>query len=125
MVKLLHDAMDGYDFVLIDTPPTSVVADALHLFPHVDGVLVVTRLGSTPRDRARQLAAQLQRLAAPVLGIVVNGTPSSKRYGHYGDYGYEYHPSVARVSANGSETSVKAPSNLDDPVGSTIPTEGS
>lgn len=99
MVEVLHEALEEYDFVLVDTPPTSVVADALHLFPHVDGVIVVTRLGATPRDRARSLATQLARLAAPVLGIVVNGAPGSKRYGGYG-YGYDYQ-STPQAAQNG------------------------
>lgn len=129
MLHLLREVIDEYEFVLVDTPPTSAVADALHLFPHVDGVIVVTRMSSTPRDRARQLAAQLTRLAAPVLGIVVNGTPSTKRYGNYGDYGYAYgdygyaYGDQTTVAQNGSKPPSEAPPP--DHVGSRMRPEGS
>jgi receptor protein-tyrosine kinase len=121
-VSLLDEVIEQYDVVLVDTPPTSAVADALHLFPRVDGVIVVTRLGSTPRDRARQLASQLSRLGAPVLGIVVNGAPSTKRYGRYGDYGYGYQ-STAPIAQNGAQPIGDA--TAQHPVGTRTHTEGS
>ncbi len=79
-----------YDLVVIDTPPLSVVSDALPLIAHVDGLLVVVRMGRTSRDATARLLEQLQRFGAPILGIVANGVRqrSSQKYAYgYGYYG--------------------------------------
>jgi capsular exopolysaccharide synthesis family protein len=85
MLDFLRIAEDKYDLVLIDTPPTSVVSDAIPLIREASGVLVVSRLGHTTRDAARQLAERLRNLEARVLGVVVNNLRA-----HRSGYGYEY-----------------------------------
>ena len=74
MNRLLRELEASYDLVLIDTPPTSLVADAIPLMRQVSGVIVVARVGYGTRDDASGLRDQLRRLDAPVLGVVVNGT---------------------------------------------------
>jgi capsular exopolysaccharide synthesis family protein len=105
MASFLHEVIGQYEFVVIDTPPTSVVSDALHLFPYVDGVIAVTRLGTTPRDRAKALVAQLRRVEARLLGIVVNGAPALKKYGQYGGYGYR-NPTQEYLARSGADDTV-------------------
>lgn len=84
--SLLADARDEYAFVVIDAPPSLIVSDALALVGQVDGVVVVGRLNHTDRDAATGLRSTLAELAAPVLGIIVNGVPPiADRYG-YGPY---------------------------------------
>ena len=41
-----------YDLVVIDTPPMTVVSDAVPLLTHVSGVIVVVRLGKSTRQAA-------------------------------------------------------------------------
>jgi capsular exopolysaccharide synthesis family protein len=90
MRKLLEDAQDEYDLVIIDTPPTFVVPDAVPLIKQVSGVLVVARIGMTTRDTARQLSVQLKHLEAPTLGLVVNSIEQwRERY----SYAYVYEAS--------------------------------
>jgi tyrosine-protein kinase len=72
MSKLLGEAERAYDLVVIDTPPTPVVSDAIPLIKQVSGVIVVTRLGKNTREATAQLRDQLRNLNAPVLGVVVN-----------------------------------------------------
>ena len=85
MRELLSRANEEYDFVVIDTPPTTVVSDAVPLLTQVSGVLVVVRLGKSKRDAAESLREQLTNLDAPTLGVVVNST--GKTVDPYG-YGY-------------------------------------
>lgn len=86
MQELLRQAEEAYDLVLVDTPPTSIVSDAIPLLRKVSGVIVVSRLGASTRDGAAHLRAQLENFDAPVLGVVVNCVrPSAAAYG----YGYE------------------------------------
>jgi len=91
---------------VIDSPPTGVVSDAFPLLSKVDGVLVVARMGNTTRDASERLREQLQRLNAPVLGVVANAIKLGRRrkygYGYYGYYGYGYGPAKQDTAA-GSE----------------------
>ena len=50
----------SYDRVIIDSPPIGVVADAVVIGTHVDGVLMVLKAGKTSRDVARQAVKQLR-----------------------------------------------------------------
>lgn len=86
MKQLLSAAGEEYDFVVIDTPPISVVADAIPLMREVSGLIVVARIGVSMRDALADLRGQLEQLGAPTLGVVVNS--AAERGGRYG-YGYE------------------------------------
>ena len=95
MREVLQRAQMEYDFVVVDTPPTSVVSDAIPLVSQVGGVLVVGRLGKSTRDSLANLRDQLVNLDAPVLGVVVNGL--GRDASGYG-YGYGYGPGKAAGS---------------------------
>jgi capsular exopolysaccharide synthesis family protein len=101
-VELLEsDAMKGvlewaarhYDLVMVDSAPLPVVPDAISVLRHVDGVVVVSRLGKTTHDEAARLHEQLTSLGAPVLGVVANrfqqAGSSSYGYGSYAGYAPE------------------------------------
>jgi receptor protein-tyrosine kinase len=87
MRSLLKNLTASHDLVVIDTPPISRLADAIPLIRDVDGVIVVGRMGKTTEDEALDLAAQLRKLDARVLGIVVNRAPTRGPYAVY--YGYQ------------------------------------
>jgi len=73
MRDLLLATARAYDLVVIDTPPMSVVSDAIPLMKSVSGVLVVSRVAQDTRDSARRLRDQLTNLGVRTLGVVVNG----------------------------------------------------
>jgi hypothetical protein len=85
MRRLLAQASATYDLVVIDTPPTTIVSDAVPLLKHVTGVLVVVRLGKSTRKAAESLQQQLEYLDAPALGVVLNATGKTME-----PYGYGY-----------------------------------
>jgi Mrp family chromosome partitioning ATPase len=59
-----------YDFVLIDSPALLPnVADTRILAPLVDGVVVVVRSGTTPREILGRVLRQVPNL----MGVVLNG----------------------------------------------------
>jgi succinoglycan biosynthesis transport protein ExoP len=103
MATLLSQLADEYALVVIDTPPVSLLADAIPLMKLVGGVLVVGQLGKTTRDEATHLAEQLRNLDAPVLGIVANRAGRRRGYGYRYGYGYEGYYG----GANGDERSSK------------------
>jgi polysaccharide biosynthesis transport protein len=90
MRELIHGAEADYDLVVIDTPPTSVVSDAIPLVKQVSGVIVVCRLGKTTRESASHLRQQLENLEANTLGVVVNSVGRQSGYGYAYAYGYGY-----------------------------------
>jgi capsular exopolysaccharide synthesis family protein len=86
MHGLMAELSERYDVVVYDTPAMGAVSDALPLLSDGAGVIVVSRLHHTSRDRALELLKQLSLLRARVLGVVANCAPPSKQRGY--DYYY-------------------------------------
>jgi capsular exopolysaccharide synthesis family protein len=73
MNSLIEDFSKAYDFVIVDTPPLLLVADALTLSKRSDGILLVTRPGVIDRFSANAAKELLEQSGQKVLGLVVNG----------------------------------------------------
>lgn len=72
MTELLYELDREYDLVVIDTPPATVLPDAIPLMGHVDAVVVVAGLGRDTRDALRELRERLEQVDAPLIGAVAN-----------------------------------------------------
>ena len=79
MKETLAAAAAVAEFVVIDTPPILLVADALNLAKWVDGIIVAARLKKTTREEARETMTILQRSGGRVLGVVANGARPKRR----------------------------------------------
>jgi len=101
MVGTLETLREDYDLVIVDTSPIGVVSDAFPLVSQVDGVVIVARVGASKRDEARQLRLQLDRLDAPLLGVVANDV-KGKRGGYYSYYGAGYDSETAAATVSSS-----------------------
>jgi capsular exopolysaccharide synthesis family protein len=65
-----------FDEVYLDVPPALATADAQVVAYKVDGIVMVARAGTTPRE---QVAAAVRQLnGAPVWGLVLNGVDPSR-----------------------------------------------
>jgi capsular exopolysaccharide synthesis family protein len=95
--QVIRDAEANYELVIIDTPPTSVVSDAIPLVSQASGVLVVVRSDKTNRDRLRQLRDQLVNLDARLLGVVLNSLGRDVE-----SYAYAYTSSYSHHAADGN-----------------------
>ncbi len=88
MGRLLEELRQHYDMVVIDTPPSAVLVDAMMLVRHVDGVAYVVM---NDYARRRYIVNGIEELAAtgvPITGFIINGGKTSTgRYGYYGRYG--------------------------------------
>jgi capsular exopolysaccharide synthesis family protein len=73
MNALIEDFSKTYDFVIVDTPPLLLVADALTLSKMSDGILLVARPGVMDRVSANAAKERLEQSGQQVLGLVVNG----------------------------------------------------
>ena len=70
--SLLEQLRKGADYVLLDTPPVSAVADASAIATVADGVLLVIDLTRTHRNELLVAAEQLHNARARTLGVVLN-----------------------------------------------------
>ncbi len=87
---LVETAKEGYDLVILDSPPMSAVLDVAFL-PHiVDGVLLVVKASSTTRPQARKVLSQLGASRGNALGVVLTSAeiPADSDYYAY-RYGYD------------------------------------
>jgi Mrp family chromosome partitioning ATPase len=76
----------SFSWIVIDSPPTTPVADILALKAQADGTLLVARAGVTPREAIEESARNLGR--EHVLGIILNGVEGLHRtYSKYYGYG--------------------------------------
>ena len=69
---LVEQMRRSYDYVVMDTSPLLPVADATVLAGLVDGTIVVANVGRVRRMQLVQALANLERVSARVLGVVLN-----------------------------------------------------
>lgn len=72
-----------YDFVVIDTPPLTVAADATVLGKLANGILFVVRPGFVNSNSATFAKELLEKAGQKVLGIAVNGVAVKQQYYDY------------------------------------------
>lgn len=86
-------AATSFDWILIDSPPTTPVAEILALRGLADGTLLVARAQKTPREAIEESARNIGR--DHILGIVLNDVEGVDRtYSKY--YGYTQPDSSAK-----------------------------
>ena len=97
---LLNVLAKTFDYVLVDTPPLSNVADGNLIASQCDGSLLVVRSGVTPRHLVANSLKQLERSGCELMGVVLNRVEAKKnpyyyrytKYGYYSNYaGYYGH----------------------------------
>ncbi|MDP6370357.1 MAG: CpsD/CapB family tyrosine-protein kinase, partial [Planctomycetota bacterium] len=73
MRALLNELKQRFTYVLIDTPAVTQVSDASLLGSKVDGIVLVVRLGKTPRHEVEQTYNNLEALGGNILGTCLTG----------------------------------------------------
>ena len=82
--KVLQEAKQHADIVLVDSAPLVPVGDAIPVANAVDGVLLVVKLGESQRDELRRALKLLGTLRSKVIGIVITNAPRpSDKYDYY------------------------------------------
>ncbi|MGH9173523.1 MAG: CpsD/CapB family tyrosine-protein kinase, partial [Vicinamibacterales bacterium] len=88
MRRLIEEAREAFDWVIIDTPPVVLLSDANLLGAMVDAAVLVVRAGSTSYDLVNRALAAIGR--ERVIGVVLNSanggghTKGEDSYYHYG-----------------------------------------
>ena len=71
-MKETLDAVNHYDYVIMDTPPVTVVSDAAILSQYADGVLLVIRQKKSTFEQVQKAKDSLEKVNAKILGVVIN-----------------------------------------------------
>jgi capsular exopolysaccharide synthesis family protein len=85
MTALLDRLSAAFEYVIIDSPPVLLVADALELARNADGALIVARRSASTTDDARELRATFGRLGIHLVGVVFTDAEPLGSYGGYED----------------------------------------
>jgi capsular exopolysaccharide synthesis family protein len=85
MAALLAEVAASYDYVILDSPPVSAVADAIVIGNRTDGLVLCVEGGRTPREIVARVRDKLVRANVRILGVLINNL-EEKSY----DYGYYY-----------------------------------
>ena len=97
MSKLLEEVKDRYSdrYIIIDSPPSKLTAEANVIARQVDGIILVVRYGKTNREVVKDIIKILGK--EKILGVVLNRfdmRPSSyygyRKYSKYGKYYGKY-----------------------------------
>lgn len=88
MRQLLELAGRHYNHIILDGPPYQGFAEILVLANMVDGLILVTVEGDTPRDGVKHFRRSVLNVGGRILGAIVNKAGRHKGYGSYSKYSY-------------------------------------
>lgn len=101
MRDVLAQLREEYDHIVVDTPPSLSVTDAVVLSPRADAIVLVIRSGQTTKQALRRARDILAQVNAKVVGVLLNAVDlSSPDYYYY----YEYQGKYARYYQDGEKS---------------------
>ena len=104
MRDLLTDLRDKYDHIVIDTPPTLSVTDAVVLSQRADAIILVIRSSKTTKQALRRSRDILMQVNARITGVLLNAVDlRSPDYYYYYEYQGKYHDSYYREESDPAE----------------------
>lgn len=86
--QLIHEARQQFDYIVIDTPPIGLVADAQTLSSFADAILYIVRQKNTFKYQLQLIEELRLNKKLNNIGVVMNDVKRGSSYG-YG-YGYRY-----------------------------------
>jgi capsular exopolysaccharide synthesis family protein len=104
MRDVLEELRGQYDHIVVDTPPTLSVTDAVVLSPRADAIVLVIRSGQTTKQALRRSRDILTQVNAKVSGVLLNAVDlSSPDYYYYYEYQSKYSRYYRDESHEGDE----------------------
>jgi len=83
----IKEAAKKYNYIVLDAPPVLPVSDPLVLAGYVDAVIYTIKARATPYQHINRCLTQLQRVEAPLVGVVLNQLEMGATYYSYYSYG--------------------------------------
>jgi capsular exopolysaccharide synthesis family protein len=88
MRQLLTIVARDYDRIILDGPPYQGFAEILVLSNMVEGVILISVEGNTPREGVKHFRRSVINVGGRILGTIINKTGEKRGYGSYGGYKY-------------------------------------
>jgi capsular exopolysaccharide synthesis family protein len=95
MRRLIDEAREVFDWVVIDTPPVGLLTDAALLTSMADGVVLVVKAESTSLDMVQRAVTAIGR--ERVVGTVLNRATEQPNRTSYDYYKYYSHSEPGRL----------------------------
>lgn len=90
MSELISELKSRYDYIILDTPPVGLVADALELVQYCDVTLYIIRQNYTKKDMLTLLNNREKSGELNNLSLIFNGFENKAKYGYAYGYGFDY-----------------------------------
>jgi tyrosine-protein kinase Etk/Wzc len=95
MPKLIDELKEKFDYVIIDSPPFSLVTDANLLRQFTDATIIVLRQGYSFKEAYNEINFQVTQSPEKGIYTILNGVNKSWKYSYYAakyndSYGYGY-----------------------------------
>lgn len=84
--SLIEKLKGKFDIIIFDGAPCNGVTDSVIMSTLVDEVLIVTKDANTPKSTLESTKEALQKVGAPIAGVVLNGV-NKKTTSYYSYYG--------------------------------------
>jgi capsular exopolysaccharide synthesis family protein len=115
MRDVLAELREQYDHIVVDSPPTLSVTDAVVMSTRADSVVLVIRCGQTTKQALRRARDILTQVNARVSGVLLNAVDlASPDYYYYyeyqGKYGHRYYQEDALTGSDESGAAVTSSS---------------
>jgi capsular exopolysaccharide synthesis family protein len=92
MRQLVHEARENFDWVILDTPPVTLLTDASLVASITDGAVIVVKAGSTSCELVERAVQAVGR--ERIFGVVLNRASENAQTSEYYDY-YRYYATAA------------------------------
>ncbi|MDH8702536.1 tyrosine-protein kinase Etk/Wzc [Dysgonomonadaceae bacterium PH5-43] len=86
--SLFEEIKDKYDYIIVDTAPVGLVADAYRIVQYADATIYVTRVNHTYVQQLQDIQSIYKDNKLGHLTTVLNAVPKEGRYGYGYSYGY-------------------------------------
>ena len=88
--QLVDKLRKRYDYIVVDSVPVGVIADATISNRIADLTIFVARAGRLDRRQLPEIEQLYKENKLHNMALVLNGADLHRRYGYYGYYGYSY-----------------------------------
>ncbi len=88
--QLVDKLRKRYDYIVVDSVPVGVIADATISNRIADLTIFVARAGRLDRRQLPEIEQLYKENKLHNMAVVLNGADLHRRYGYYGYYGYSY-----------------------------------
>ncbi|WP_340199188.1 polysaccharide biosynthesis tyrosine autokinase [Ascidiimonas sp. W6] len=90
MKTFVEELKQHYDYIIFDTPPLGLVADAVELSHYADATLYIVRQGRTKKGMLNHINDKYKSGEIKNISFVLNDYRHKSQYGYGYNYGYGY-----------------------------------